>query len=268
MKKELLLIASMVMTAPAANAIHVAGWDFSQFYVAGRLSIDGTTPVTSLDANYSSFDPTGNAGAESAAYGELDLTGASVVPMAQNVADYLGNGDAEDIPSGEGAIEANLDGPGTAPGTNWFNSFSVLEAEGQANTELLALRATAATTLTFEVDPFQGGGAGTQGVGQDYSVSFGARARSGGSGTVGVSFATDCSSYGGVTNVAIDETDTEYSVSFPNSYATTGCVRMDLSEDAILDNVSVDVISLPEPGALMGFLAGALALVGLRRIKA
>ena len=79
MKMRTLLIAGTVaLAATAAQAQElVAGWDFSQYYTAGRLSTDGSTGVNTLDANYSSLDASNKAGAESADYGTLLMNGSA-----------------------------------------------------------------------------------------------------------------------------------------------------------------------------------------------
>ena len=82
MKTKLLTIASLltcvalsVSSAGPAHAAMVAGWDFSQYFADGILSIDGNAYTGVLSANYSDLDPTQGAGAESAAFGTLYLDG-------------------------------------------------------------------------------------------------------------------------------------------------------------------------------------------------
>jgi len=66
------LVAAALWAAPAAAVeMTVAGWDFSQYLGAGVLSTDGSTFTSTLSANYSEWDATGNAGADAAMYGTM-----------------------------------------------------------------------------------------------------------------------------------------------------------------------------------------------------
>lgn len=276
MKKRILTVASMIAMAVAPGAAQadlIAGWDFSQYFTAGRLTIDGTSYVNTLHANYSSLDPTFNAGGlVSSEAGRMVMDGslgsssvdpspgsATVVPTPRKVGDY--GSAVKDIPVGDGAVRGNLNAPSPDLGSNPFNSFSILRAEGQANQELLALLANASESVVFQADVTVGAGAG-----EDWSVSFGGRALQGGAATVGVAFAPGCGGYGSVTNVNLTEDDQTFSVVFPGANnGTSGCVRLDLSADAIIDNVAIEATPLPEPGAALGLAAGFGLLATLRR---
>lgn len=277
MTKTMQVIASMVavVSAGSARAELIAGWDFSQYFTAGRLTIDGTTYVDTLDANYSSLDPSFNAGAGAAAYGTLYMDGtfgstgidptpgnASVIPAPRKVGDYgdeAATAAFQDIPVGDGAVSSNVLAPVSGPGTNPFNAFSILRAEGQTNTELLALQALGATTIAFEADSL---GA----TDLAWEVSFGGRSMAyETSVNVGVAFAPNCGAYGATTNVVLSEEDDVHTVSFAGGgVGTSGCVRMDLDPDAVIDNVAV----VPEPGFALGLGAGVLTLMGLARRRA
>ena len=276
MKKNMLGIASMIAMAAApvsAQADVIAGWDFSQYFTAGRLTIDGTNYVDTLAANYSSLDPTFNAGGlASSEAGKMFMDGtagsssvdpspgnATVVPTPRKVGDY-GTAVA-DIPTGEGAVQSNSGTPGSTLGSNPFNAFSILRTEGQVNTQHLALLANASASVAFLADATVGAGSA-----ENWSVSFGGRALQGGAATVGVAFAPNCGSYGSVTNVNLTEDDQAFTVVFPGANnGATGCVRMDLSSDAIIDNVAIEATPLPEPGAVLGLGAGFGLLAMLRR---
>jgi hypothetical protein len=107
------------------------------------------TSTNILSANYSYFDPTHNAGAESADYGTLYFNGqhgsSNVTP------DFSGTEDI--VPSAVGGgVPANLDAPVVGGGLNPFDSHSILSTEGQSFTNLLAMKANDLVSLVFEAD--------------------------------------------------------------------------------------------------------------------
>jgi hypothetical protein len=255
MKIKIRAIASMFVAtaafAASAQADTIAGWDFSQYYSDGLLTIDGSTFTTSLDANYSSLDPTFNAGAESAAFGTLSISG-SVVPTA-------------------GSLESNLDGPADAAGENSFDSRTILEFEGQLFQELMSLTAVGSADLVFVADLTS-----VNDTAELWSVSFGGKTFSDSScapncsSTVSVEFSTNGSSYTSFGSVLLDANDQAFSVALAPTAAATGYVRLGLesaSGQPIIDNVAIKATPLPEPTASVGFLAGAVCLAAFKRLR-
>jgi len=241
--------------AGGAQAVNVAGWDFSGF---ARDGVAGGT----VDANYSSFDPTGNAGAESATYGTATLTnvssrGGDVSPSIRT-----------DVALGE-QQNANLDGAADGVISNSFNAFTRLKLEGQADAYPMAITAPASSgTAVFEGDLTTL--AGTAGYG--WSVSFAGQVVGGSSATVNVEFAPDCSSYSSAGTVSLDEEANEFTVAFDKIAATNVCARLTIphatDERAVIDNVSLDVIAVPEPAWGAQLMAGFVGLVALCRRRA
>ncbi len=240
------LAAVLVMVAGGAQAALFAGWDFSQFRGAGFPSTDGVSNTTTLAANYSSLDPTFNAGAESAAFGTASWTG-PILPCA-------------------GSLQANrlaptadlLSGSFTTFGTNPFDSLTILDSEGQTFQQLLALTTRGgSSTVTFEVT-----GAPT---GEDWAVSFGGKTFSGTS-SVNVEFSTNGSSFSSVGTAALDTDEETFRFPLGTNPGSNGFVRLSLDDAAgqpIIDNVAV-----PEPGMTGMLLMGTLLVgaLGRRRI--
>ena len=75
MKRLLLGLIPTLLLAGSAQGSVVAAFDFSQYLGPGANTIDGVNLASQVPANYSDFDPTFGAGAESAAFGTLYLDG-------------------------------------------------------------------------------------------------------------------------------------------------------------------------------------------------
>jgi hypothetical protein len=240
-------VAISAFLAGSAQAVEVAGWDFSD------TSSDGVS-LGSVDANYSSFDPTGGAGAESATYGQATLT--NLIARGGDV----GAGARTGVTGGT-AQDANQRG---------FNSFTTLQLEGQAFTLPMAVTATSgAGDAVFEGDlTTLGGGQG----GYGWSISFAGQVVGASSATVGVEFAPDCVSYSSAGSVNLDDQANEYTVAFTKVASDNACARLTIpntgDERVAVDNVSLDVIAVPEPAVGAQLLAGAAGLVALFRRKA
>jgi hypothetical protein len=247
------LVLSLWLATPAASQV-VAGWDFSQYAGDGALTIDGVNFVSTLSANYSNFDPTFNAGAESAAFGTLYFDGqfgSTAVPAGAGLEAFLPTA---------GSLVSNLEAPVQGPGDNPFDSFAILAFEGQLFTQLLSMIALESVNVVFAADlssvPASGG---------DWSVSFGA-ATTGEPTTVNIDFSTDGIGYAPVSTVAIGATDTPYRVRLGTAQSERAFVRFGLQaptpdRSPILDNVAIVV---PEAGAVPLALAALGALILLR----
>ena len=252
-KMAAVLAGSMLMVGTAGAQV-IAGWDFSQYAVDGALSTDGVTFVDSLPANYSSMDPTNNAGAESAAFGTFHIDGTNGSTNVDEASASAAVVPAS-APPGSQPITLNLGGSATSFGENSFNSFSILAGEGQLYTQELGITARSAADLVFE--------AGAVGVPlPNWSVSFAGRTVTGTS-IVDVAFSTNCGAYSAVGSVVLTETEQAFNLSVLSGASTdVGCVRLSLDPSAgqpIIDNVAV----VPEPGTTSLLAAGVLGLLGL-----
>jgi len=248
-------LALSALLAGSAHAVNVAGWDFSDFAADGVAS--GT-----VDANYSSFDPTGNAGAESATYGTATLSesisrGGDVVPSVRT-----------DVALGE-RQNANVGGPATALGQNSFGAFTTLQLEGQTHTNVMAITAPSTTGVAvFEGDL----SSLTDTSGYGWSVSFAGQVVGGSSATVDVQFSPDCLTYASAGYVDLDDQADAYTVEFEKVASSNACARLYIpstpGEQVVIDNVSLDVIAVPEPAFGAQLLAGVVGLVALVRRRA
>ncbi len=227
------LIASIALSISVvgnAQADVIAGWDFSQYFGDGLLSIDGATFTDTLNANYSNLDPTLNLGTESALLGTMYINGqfgSTDVPE--------GTGSEEIIPSQVfGSLASNLDAPVQQVGDNAFDSHNELQSEGQQFAEFLAMTAAEVGSIVFQADPVADG--------QNWIFTFGGRTFSG-TASVGVEFSTDGSSYALVSTENLTTVDTRFEITLPAGAAGSVFVRMNLdpsSGQPFIDNVAIE----------------------------
>jgi hypothetical protein len=236
MKQTLRSIAAAVifstLGASTAAADTVAGWDFSQWYQSGILSIDGLTGSNTLAANYSNLDPTNNAGAESAQFGTLYFNGqfgsTSVVP------DGSGNEVFQPtVPS----LTSNLDAPVLGPGTNPFDSLTILASENQRFQQLLSMGAIGNAQVVFSADLRN-----VPQTGSNWLVSFAGQATS--NSTLSIDFSTNGTSFASAGSVNLTPEDTRYEVTLPAASSDLAFVRFRFTPPSggtqLIDNVAIE----------------------------
>jgi hypothetical protein len=291
MKKNLIATASAVVASAclalaAAADITVAGWDFSQYSGDGILG-----GLNTLPANYSTLDPTHNAGFESSAFGTAHFDG--LFSSTNTTSDFLptaGTMNCERLPTPpkgcatpntEGPVRSNRTEPFSDQGQNPFDSLTVQKAEGQPNANLLAMTAKNSLSVVFETNVGAGQIAGP------YSISFGGKTFTGSgtdggepscagacSSTVGIDFSTNGVTFSPVGSVVLTPNDTRYNVLLGGGLgAQKGYVRLNFNPSSgqpIIDNVAVSVKFVPEPGAVAQLCAGVagLGLLARRRFRA
>lgn len=275
-------VAALALGAGVAQGRTIAGWDFSQYRGAGSMTVDNSTFVDTLSANYSAEDGSFGAGSGAAAFGTLYMNGTG---GSSNITPGFGTGDVQPVAAD---VTANINAPTlgvSAPiqayvrGTSSFNTFAVLDVEGQLNEQLTALGAIAnSPAVVFEADlsSLGVGNGGTQ-----WSVSFGGLTRTeaacddGNPGTttdcdasVTVEYELDGGGYSTASTVTLTPTEQQFSVPLDLSSAQVARVRLTLDTTAgrpIIDNVSVEAQYVPEPTLAWQLGAGALGLVALSR---
>ena len=237
------LAATVLSAAVAGPALAipgmVAGWDFSQYSTDGFLSLDEVTLSNTLSSNYSDLDPTNGAGAESAAFGTMHLDGqfgSTNTPL--DFADPF-------VPSAAagGSLTSNQGAPG---GAN-FDSFTILLSEAQPFANPFAMSAVAAATVVFEANLVS-----VPEIGNDWSISFGARTFSGTS-AIGIEFSTDGVTFNPFGSVNLTTVDTLFSVVFGGGPSEQAFVRLSFnpaSGQPFIDNVAIGAnltTVVPEP---------------------
>jgi hypothetical protein len=220
------LAASALLALPA-RAATIAGWDFSQWAGDNALITNRMTFAfeDTLDANYSSADPTFNAGAESAAFGTLYFDGQFGSTNVDEAAPFPA------FAPTAGSLSSNLDGPVQGPGDNPFDSHTILQSEGQDFTNLLGMTAAAPLSVVFEADLYASG----------RSVTFGGKTFSGAS-TLGIEFSKDGSTYTNVGTANLTTTDTPFAVPLKPLASSRAFVRFSFDATAgqpIIDNVAI-----------------------------
>jgi hypothetical protein len=250
-------LASVAIAGSAQAASIVAGWDFSQYWADGTLYTDGSfVNQDTLDANYSDFDPSFGAGAESVAFGALYFNGAH---GSTNVDE---NAFPPAFTPTTGSLASNLGAPlNGIPATDVaFDAHTVLALEGQDYQNYLAMTATSALDIVFEADLSSAGL-----TGWDWQISFGAQTFSGNETEVTLEFSTDGISYASFGSVVVDANDTLFQATLGSDITDQAFVRLGLDSSSltggqpVIDNVAI-IATIPEPST--AFLL-ALGLVGL-----
>jgi hypothetical protein len=260
--KRLWIALVLVCVSAPAKAATIAGWDFSQWLGSGILSTDNVNLRDTLDANYSSLDPTNNAGAESALLGRLFFNG-----QFGSTAVNPDPASAIFAPVG-GSLNGNLDAPtldllgNPIPGTNPFDSLGILSSpsEGQQYANRLSMAATAPLDVVFAANP---GSLGA--LASDWRVTFGGRADS--ASPLAILFSTDGLNYTPAGNVSLGAADTRYSVNLSTAPGERAFVLFRFAPGTdnaqFIDNVAIEG-ALPEPATLGLLLASLVGLVAAR----
>jgi hypothetical protein len=254
-------IVSVAALAAPVRAELVAGWDFSQYFTDGLLSLDGQTLTNTLAANYSDFDPTFGAGAESAQYGRMFLDGqfgSTATPLD------LENDPIVPSAAAGGSLVSNLNAPqNEMPESDVpFDSCTVLKVEGQLYCNLLtttALSIQASSSVVFQADAQSESS-------ETWSLAFAGKTFEGTS-QLSIDFSSDGANYADVTSIQLTTLDTLYTLGLGDTTGDVGYVRFTFNPvgNAIpfIDNVT---ISVPEPAGAGGI--AAIALIGLSRLRA
>jgi hypothetical protein len=255
---SLVLLAALTGSAQAAM---IAGWDFSQYFGEGLLSVDGVGFTNTLDANYSTLDPTFGAGAESAAFGTLFFNGShgstNVIPDDLN---------AQVTPTIL-SLSSNIDAPVTAGGAVPFDSLTVLADEGQPFTTELQLQIRSAVSFVFAAYTNT-----IPGLGSDWSISFGGQTDSGTS-SIGIEFSTDGIVYVPFGTQNLTSVDTQFTINLGELASEGAFVRFSVDptgSNTRIDNVAINgtvvPVPLPSVAILLGTALAAFATVGRRKV--
>lgn len=272
MRRNLLAIAALIggiTFGGNAQALMVAGWDFSQYFVDGALSIDGATFTDTLGANYSSLVPaaatnsgSGGLGPQAAAFGTMYLNGQFGSTNVQ-----AGSGVETFVPSEAlfGSLASNLNAPVTDGFFNPFDTFTTLIFEGQEFGNGMVMTAPGAGSVVFGIDLT------STLPGTDWSVSFGARTFSG-TESIGIEFSTNGVDFDFVGSVDLTTVDTPFALALGSELASQAFVKFVFDapvgpDQAVIDNVAVSATLVPEPGTALLLLTGlaGIAAHGRRR---
>lgn len=255
-------LALSVAVTGSAQAGMIAGWDFSQYFAPGELSIDGANYTNVLSANYSNLDPTFGAGSASAAFGTLYFDGSfgstNVSPSSAT----------SQLTPTSFSLGANINAPVAGGGPVPFDSFTELQDEGQIYASALQLQIRSAVSFVFAAYTNT-----IPGLGSAWSVSFGGQTDSGTS-TVAISFSTDGINYLPFGSRTINNLDTQFSLNLGALPSEAGFVRFSVDPTGVgtrIDNVAINgaiVPPVPEPATavLLGTALAAFAALGRRCI--
>jgi hypothetical protein len=267
MKKKLLTTAlgtfalSVAITG-SAQAAMIAGWDFSQYFGSGLLSVDGETFTNVLDANYSNLDATFGAGPDSATFGKLYFDGSfgstDVDPESAT---------SQVVPASL-SLASNINAPVAGGGPVPFDSNTVLLDQGQTFYNELQLQIQSTVSFVFAAYTTS-----IPGLGSNWSLSFGGQTDSGTS-TVGIEFSTDGITYVPFGSQTLNSVDTQFAVVLGALPADAAYVRFNVNATGVgtrIDNVALNgtiVPPVPEPATVVLLGLGLASFAALRRRSA
>ncbi len=234
--------AGPVSADPNTPQVVIAGWDFSQYFGDGLLSIDGSTFTDFLNANYSNLDPTFNLGTESADFGTMYING-----MFGSTDVPAGTGNEKFFPTQQyGSLTPNLEAPVQGFGDQPFDKHNELASEGQQFTEFLSMTASETTDVVFEATLTQTP-LSVPPMATDWVLTFAGRTFSGTS-SVGVMYSTNGSSYVSAGSAGLGTTEGGFNV--PLTIAPLSQIFVKLTLDSTsgqpyIDNVAIEAIVDP-----------------------
>ncbi len=245
----------------SAQAVMIAGWDFSQYVASGELSIDGVGYTNTLDANYSALDPTLGAGAESAAFGTLFFNG------AHGSTNVIPDSPTSQVDPTSLSLNSNNNAPVVGGGASPFDSHTVLVDEGQLSVLALQLQIRSAVSFVFAAYTNT-----IPGLGSDWSISFGGQTDSGTS-SIGIEFSTDGIVYVPFGTQNLTSVDTQFTINLGELASEAAFVRFSVDptgDNTRIDNVAINgtvvPVPLPSVAILLGTALAAFATVGRRKV--
>jgi hypothetical protein len=254
-------LATTFAVSGSAHAVMIAGWDFSQYFTSGELSIDAATYTDTLDANYSNLLGAPGAGPAASSYGTFFYNG-----------EYGSTDVVEDSPTAlitpaSGSLNSNITAPQTGVGFVPFNSFTTLDAAGQEFEENLSLQIQNNVSFVFAayLDTIPG-------LVSDWSLSFGGQTLSGTS-IVDIAFSTNGTTFTSAGSRTLNTLDTLYTITLAGLPSDTAFVRLSVNTaggvGSRIDNVSINgtvvPVPLPSVAILLGTALAAFATVGRRK---
>lgn len=266
MKNRHLAIAALAATAllaASAQAVVIAGWDFSQHKFPGA-SDGGGSP---LPATHASLDPNG-AGAESGFIGQATYDDGALLPTAGIGLNCERDNDGDGLEDGcsprnaSGPVSSNRSEPFPF-GSPDFDARSILLSEGQAYAHLYGMTTDTATNVTFTA------AAGYTGGASNWTLSLGGRMLTGTSSALSASISGDggagaCTPTSG--SGTLTTMDARKVFNCPGTHSQAS-VTLTLNGSAgarpVIDNVAIEATPIPEPAATAQVLAGVACLVGL-----
>lgn len=258
MKVKLLLatVASVALAGPT-NAALIGGWDFSQYAVAGFLTLDGATVQNTLQSNHSDLDPSNRSGLESNLYGTMHLDG--LHGSFNTPLDF-----ADPFQPFEGSLTSNVNQAFLQYGSGAACTQGQIEGMPGANCMDMSMTTSETLAVVFEANP---GAVNPLQWGENWSITFAAKMLTGSGQSITVEFSPDGAGYIAIGTANLTSLDTAYTFNAPVGMAQRGFFRLNIGAIAAsaqpqIDNlgISAGLLLVPEPGTAMLLLAGLAGL--------